>query len=156
MIRNFYFISLLLLVLFSGSCKKNTWIDWKVQNAVWLAENSRKDSIIVTPTGLQYKVLRQGIKGTKPDALKSVRINYTGRLITGDVFDQSQNVSFSVSGMIDGMAEGLKKMNQSGHYILYIPQELGYGSDAQGIRGGKNYVPPYSTLIFDVELLEVY
>lgn len=147
---------LVLLLLILPACKKDSWMDWKAQNKAWLASNSTKDSIHVTPTGLQYKVLRQGIQGTKPDKLKEVFINYKGTLITGDVFEQKDSVEFEVTSVIDGLQEGLQRMNISGHYIFYIPADLAYGDDEQGVRGMKNYVPPYSTLIFDVELLDVY
>ncbi|MBQ7191344.1 MAG: FKBP-type peptidyl-prolyl cis-trans isomerase [Paludibacteraceae bacterium] len=150
-----YTLLIALLVLFGG-CKKNKWIDWKTQNAVWLAVNKQKEGVITTPTGLQYKVLHQGIKGTKPDMLKNVRIRYSGTLITGNVYEPMTESSFAVSDVVEGLAEGLKKMTQSGHYIFYIPQELGYGSNAQGTEGYDSFIPPYSTLIIDVELLEVY
>ena len=138
------------------SCKKDSWLDWKAQNAAFLVRNMQKDSIVTTPSGLQYKVIRQGIQGTKPDELKHVRIRYKGSLITGNVFDQSDDASFAVSSVVEGLKEGLKKMNKSGHYIFYIPQELGYGKEEQGTKGVKNYIPPYSTLIFEVELYDVY
>ena len=147
------------LVMFSlalGGCKKNNWIDWKVQNEAWLAANKTADGVIVTPTGLQYKVIRQGIKSVKPDELKSVTVNYKASLITGFVFEQKDGADFSVSGLISGVAEGLKKMNVSGHYILYIPADLGYGEDEKGAQGSSSYIPPYSTLIFDIELTDVY
>lgn len=148
--------ALCLITAFLPSCKKDSWLDWKAQNAAFLARNMSNDSVQTTPSGLQYKVIRQGIKGTKPDELKHVRIKYTGSLITGDIFDQSDNASFAVTEVVDGFKEGLKKMNKSGHYIFYIPQELGYGKEEQGTQGQKNYIPPYSTLIFDVELYDVY
>ena len=147
---------LVCLTLLTAGCKKENWTDWKVQNEAWLAKNKTAEGVLTTPTGLQYKVLRQGIAGTKPDALKSVRIKYKGSLITGHVFEEQQSADFAVAGVIDGLAEGLKKMNKSGHYIFYIPQELGYKAEEQGTRGYASYIPPYSTLIFDVELTDVY
>ncbi|MBQ4507556.1 MAG: FKBP-type peptidyl-prolyl cis-trans isomerase [Paludibacteraceae bacterium] len=147
---------LLCVILLTAGCKKENWTDWKVQNEAWLAKNKTAEGVLTTPTGLQYKVLRQGIAGTKPDVLKSVRIRYTGRLITGHVFEENEAADFAVSGVIEGLAEGLKKMNKSGHYIFYIPQELGYKAEEQGTRGNASYIPPYSTLIFDVELNDVY
>lgn len=150
------FLVLCVMTAVITSCKKDNWLDWKAQNAAFLARNMHNDSIQTTPSGLQYKVIRQGIQGTKPDELKHVRIKYTGSLITGDIFDQSDNTSFAVTEVVEGFKEGLKKMNKSGHYIFYIPQELGYGKEEQGTVGSKNYIPPYSTLIFDVELYDVY
>ena len=143
-------------LLFLPSCKKNNWMDWQAENEVWLVRNAKQDSIVLTPTGLQYKVIRQGVASIKPDNAKTVVINYKGWLITGDVFDQAENATSAVSDLIQGFAEGLKKMNKSGHYILYIPSNLGYGSAGSGTQGYANYIPPYSTLIFDVTLIDVY
>lgn len=138
-------------------CKKDSWLDWKAQNAAWLAQNRDKDSIQTTSTGLQYKVIRQGIQGTRPDALKTVRVRYKGSLITGAVFEQSEDATFAVSQVVEGLQEGLKRMHKTGIYVFYIPQELAYGSKEQGDRkGSQNYIPPYSTLIFEIELLDVY
>ena len=94
------FLVLLLSVMTVSltSCKKDSWLDWKAQNAAFLVRNMQKDSIVTTPSGLQYKVIRQGIQGTKPDELKHVRIRYKGSLITGNVFDQSDDASLVSSG----------------------------------------------------------
>ncbi len=151
------YLLLFIIVMSVASCKKDNWIDWKVQNEAWLAENKTKAGVVTTPSGLQYKVTRKGIAGVRPDALKSVRVNYTGKLITGAVFESNENVVFQVSSVIDGLAEGLGKMYKSGIYTFYIPADLGYGKDEQGSRSSiNNYIPPYSTLIFEVELLDVY
>lgn len=150
-----WIIAIFLLACLPG-CKKENWVDWKIQNQAWLINNAKQSDIRTTPTGLQYKVIRAGIDGTKPDALKTVLVNYTGKLITGDVFESTDSATFAVSGVIDGLQEGLKKMKKSGHYIFYIPAELAYGDKAQGEKGYSSYIPPYSTLIFDVELLDVY
>ena len=146
----------LMALLFLPSCKKNNWIDWQTENEVWLVSNAKRDSIVVTPTGLQYKVIRQGVASIKPDNDKTVVVTYKGSLITGSVFDSEENVSMAMNELIKGFAEGLKKMNKSGRYILYIPSDLGYGSAGSGTEGYANYIPPYSTLIFDVTLIDVY
>ncbi len=151
-----YLYILCAVVLALPSCKQQNWMDWKVSNTAWLVQNRAKDSIQVTPTGLQYKVIRQGVMNIKPDEEKSVTIDYVGYLINGCVFDSCSNYSSSVSGFVDGFKEGLKKMQKSGHYILYIPYELGYGSDGFGSPGNKNFIPPYSTLVFDITLKDVY
>jgi len=152
----FLLLSIVVCAVSFSSCKKDSWLDWKSQNAAFIAKNATKDSIQTTPSGLQYKVMRQGIKGTHPDDLKHVRIMYKGSLITGHVFDESENTSFAVTEVVEGLKEGLKKMNKSGHYVFYVPQDLGYGKEEVGTRGAKNYIPPYSTLVFDVVLLDVY
>ena len=149
-------VSMLVGLVLTG-CKRDSWLDWKAQNAAWLAQNRDKDSIQYTSTGLQYKVIRQGINGTRPDALKTVRVRYKGCLITGAVFEQNDDATFAVSSVVSGLQEGLKRMNKTGFYVFYIPQELAYGSEEKGDRkGSKNYIPPYSTLIFEVELIDVY
>lgn len=151
-----YLLPLLVICLLLPSCKQDEWTDWKTQNAAWLLQNAECEGVQVTPTGLQYKVLEPGIAGVRPDDIKTVRVSYTGKLITGYVFEQNDNATFAVSGVVDGFREGLKKMHKSGRYIFYIPQELAYGKEEKGVRGYQSYIPPYSTLIFEVTLLDVY
>lgn len=140
-----------------GCTPKNDWADWRAQNEAWMAKNKQNEGVQVTPTGLQYKVIQQGVPGSlKPDNEKVVVINYTGTLITGDVFDLRENYEATVSGFIPGFVEGLKRMNQAGRYILYIPADLAYKADGTGSSGEKNFIPPYSTVIFDITLLNVY
>lgn len=148
-------LALVLLVL--PSCKKESWLDWKTENQLWLVDNAKQEGVIVTPSGLQYKVLREGIPSQpKPDALKSVVVTYKGSLITGNVFDKGEDKSMAVSSLIKGFAEGLCKMSPPAHYILYIPSNLAYDKEGAGTEGIKGFIPPYSTLIFDVELKQVY
>lgn len=127
--------------------------DWKKENDTWLKDNAKKDSIQTTPSGLQYKVVREG-KGEKPSIIDTVEVNYEGRLINDTIFDSSylrgQSISFSLNGVIPGWTEGLQLMSPGAEYIFYIPQELGYGE-----RGASGTITPYSTLIFRVELLSV-
>ncbi len=138
-------------------CKEKEWVDWQAMNQEWLRQNATKDSIVTTPTGLQYKVIRQGIAGSvKPDINKTVVVDYTGSLITGNVFDSGSEYAMAMSSVVKGFAEGLSKMNKSGHYILYIPAELAYGREGHGNEGDDRYIPPFSTLIFDVTLLDTY
>ena len=136
------------------ACKQDNWLDWKAENIAFMDANEKADSIQTTPSGLQYKVIRQGIPNAaaKPDDLKTVVITYKGQLINGYVFDEGVDVALGVSNVVEGFAEGLKKMNVSGRYILYIPYDLGYGESGNGTEGTAAYIPPYSTLIFDVTL----
>jgi len=139
------------------SCKTEKWADWRLENELWLENNkSRVDS--VTPTGLQYKIIAQpSTMDRKPDDLKTVAVTYTGSLITGNVFDsQSSPTTMDVSSVIKGFAEGLKKMTPGSHFVFYIPYDLGYGTEGNGTNLGQGYIPPYSTLIFDVTLHDVY
>lgn len=119
----------------------------------FLAVNKKKDSVMVTASGLQYKIMKLGT-GPKPLATNTVKTHYHGTLIDGTVFDSSvqrgEPVSFPVSGVIPGWIEALQLMPVGSKFKLYIPQELAYG-----IRGGGQAIKPYSALIFEVELLEI-
>lgn len=153
-----YLCLLATLLLALPSCKKDSWLDWKAQNEAWLVNNALQDSVFTTPTGLQYKVLLDGEKGPdiKPDNLKTVNMTYRGRLINGNTFDYGNHTDLQVGTLISGFAEGVKMMRPTAHYELYIPANLGYGSEATGTEGVSGYIPPYSTLIFDVTLHAVY
>lgn len=119
----------------------------------FLTENLKKDGIKSTESGLQYEIVKQGT-GAYPKATDRVQVHYTGQLIDGTVFDSSvergQPAEFPVNGVIRGWVEALQLMPEGSKWRLYIPQELAYGSQGAGAS-----IPPYSTLIFDVELLKV-
>jgi len=119
----------------------------------FLAENAKKDGIFITESGLQYEIITEG-NGDKPSAESTVSTHYHGMLIDGTVFDSSvergQPTEFPVNRVIPGWTEALQLMPVGSKWRLYIPQDLAYG--AQG-SGGK--IPPYSALVFDVELLEI-
>ena len=118
----------------------------------FLAENALKDGIKVTDSGLQYEVLKMG-KGKKPTATDKVKVHYHGTLIDGTVFDSSvdrgEPITFGLNQVIAGWTEGVQLMPVGSKFRFYIPQELGYGAR----EAGK--IPPYSTLIFEVELLGI-
>jgi FKBP-type peptidyl-prolyl cis-trans isomerase FklB len=119
----------------------------------FLAENAKKEGVITTPSGLQYKVLTQG-EGEVPQRTDKVKVHYEGRLIDGTVFDASSKhgtepASFRADQVIKGWTEALTMMPVGSKWQLYIPQELAYGERAAG------QIPPYSTLIFDVELVSI-
>ena len=118
----------------------------------YLAANAKKDSVKVTPSGLQYKVLTTGT-GEVPTATQKVKVNYEGRLIDGTVFDSSykrnQPATFACNQVIKGWTEALTMMPVGSKWELYIPQELAYGDRESG------KIPPFSMLIFTVELLEI-
>lgn len=139
------------------SCKKETWVDWRIENQLWLNQIAEQKGLTPTPTGVCIEVKQQGIPTQAyPDDLKTVCINYTGRLINGNVFDEGEEAYFEVSNLIAGFQEGLKKMTSGAHYILYIPYDQAYGADGSGTEGNPHYIPPYSTLVFDVTLISVY
>ena len=119
----------------------------------YLAENAKKEGIITTASGLQYKVLKEGT-GKQPKATDQVRCHYEGFLIDGTVFDSSvqrgEPAVFPLDGVIVGWTEGLQLMREGGKYRFFIPYKLGYGEGGAGAS-----IPPFATLVFDVELLEV-
>jgi FKBP-type peptidyl-prolyl cis-trans isomerase len=119
----------------------------------FLAENSKKPGINITGSGLQYEVIQEG-SGPKPAPNDTVRVHYEGSLTNGTVFDSSYSrgepTEFSLERVIPGWSEGLQLMNKGSSYRLYIPSDLGYGPQGMGPQ-----IPPYSTLIFEVELFDI-
>lgn len=119
----------------------------------FLKENSKREGIVTLPSGLQYKVLRQG-NGRKPKATDKVECHYEGTLINGQKFDSSydrgETATFGLNQVIAGWTEGLQLMQEGAKYRFFIPYNLGYGE-----RGAGQSIPPYATLIFDVELIAV-
>ncbi len=144
-----------LLAVLLGGCKEDNWMDWKLQNQMWLEQNAQKEGVQTTESGLQYRILYEGnTSDTKPDNASTVICNYTGTLINGYKFDSATNATLSVSGVVEGFAEGIKKIHAHGDIELFVPYELGYGEKGQGSEGSlaATYIPPYSTLIFRVHL----
>ncbi|SGY95194.1 FKBP-type peptidyl-prolyl cis-trans isomerase [Moritella viscosa] len=119
----------------------------------FFAENGKKEGITTTESGLQYEVLTAGTgKQATPD--DTVTVHYTGSLLNGNVFDSSvergEPATFALNRVIPGWTEGVALMNVGSKYKLYIPSELGYGAQGAGAD-----IPPNSTLVFEVELLEI-
>jgi FKBP-type peptidyl-prolyl cis-trans isomerase FklB len=127
--------------------------DYISENEAFLAKNKEKSGVIVTPSGLQYEVVKMGT-GPKPTANSTVKVHYTGTLIDGTEFDSSvkrnEPAQFPVSGVIPGWTEALQLMPVGSKFRLYIPENLAYGASQAG-----DVIKPFSTLIFDVELLEI-
>ena len=119
----------------------------------FLAENAKRAEVTVTASGLQYEVL-VAAEGDKPSRDSTVRTHYHGTLIDGTVFDSSyqrgEPAEFPVSGVIAGWTEALQLMSPGSKLRLYIPHNLAYGE-----RGAGNAIAPFSTLVFDVELLAI-
>ena len=119
----------------------------------FLAENAKKEGIVTLPSGLQYQVLKEG-NGKKPAATDRVKCHYEGTLIDGTLFDSSikrgQPAVFGVNQVIKCWVEALQLMGEGAKWKLFIPSELGYGAQQAG-----ELIPPHSTLIFEVELIEV-
>ncbi len=122
-------------------------------NLKWLANNASKPGVKVLPSGLQYRVVKEGT-GAKPTGKSKVEVHYEGTLIDGTVFDSSykrgQTATFPVMGVIKGWTEALQLMSEGSEWELFIPYQLAYGERGQG-----NDIPPFATLIFKVELIKV-
>ena len=126
----------------------------KMQEEIaFLEKNKQKPGIITTRSGLQYEVLNPGY-GPQPTAQDVVKVHYRGTLTDGTEFDSSysrgQPIEFPLNGVIPGWTEGLQLMNVGSKFRLFIPSDLGYGQEGAG-----SLIPPNSTLIFEVELLDI-
>ena len=125
----------------------------RVAGEQFLADNAKKEGVTVLASGLQYKILTQG-NGRKPKATDSVKCHYEGRLIDGAVFDSSYRrgtpAVFGLNQVIAGWTEGVQLMAEGSKYRFFIPYNLAYGANGAG-----DSIPPYSALIFDVELISI-
>lgn len=125
----------------------------EAENLAFLEENKKAAGVHTTESGLQYEILTEGT-GAKPTAESTVRVHYTGSLIDGTVFDSSVKrgtpAEFPVNGVIKGWTEALQMMPVGSKWRLTIPSNLAYGE-----RGAGASIPPFATLIFEVELLDI-
>lgn len=125
----------------------------KAAGESFLAENAKKEGIVVLPSGLQYQVLKEG-NGKKPSATDQVKCHYEGTLIDGTIFDSSyqrnEPATFGLNQVIAGWTEGVQLMSEGAKYRFFIPYNLAYGE-----RGAGAQIPPFAALVFDVELLKV-
>ena len=125
----------------------------KAEGEAFLADNAKREGVIVTPSGLQYEVLTAA-EGKKPKATDKVKVHYEGTLIDGTVFDSSyrrgEAISFGLNQVIKGWTEGVQLMSVGAKYKFFIPYNLAYGE-----RGAGAQIPPYAALIFTVELLGI-
>lgn len=123
------------------------------EGEAFLAANESKEGVKSTPSGLQYKILKPGI-GAYPKATDKVEVHYEGKLLNGKVFDSSfergQTIQFGLNQVIKGWTEGMQLINEGGEIELYIPYQLAYGE-----RGAGQDIPPYSTLVFKVQLVSI-
>ncbi|HEY6641849.1 FKBP-type peptidyl-prolyl cis-trans isomerase [Povalibacter sp.] len=124
------------------------------EGEVFLRENARKEGVVVTRSGLQYKVITRGSGGRKPTLEDDVKVHYRGRLIDGSEFDstysRSEPYSTNPKMLIEGWAEALQLMTEGSKWELYVPADLAYGDE-----GSPPHVGPNAVLIFEVELLEI-
>ncbi len=119
----------------------------------FLAENAKREKVVTTASGLQYEIIKKG-DGAIPKATDSVTVHYHGTLLNGEVFDSSvqrgEPTTFGVTQVIQGWVEALQLMPAGSKWKLFIPHDLAYGA-----QGAGPSIAPYSTLIFEVELLEI-
>ncbi|MDR2056709.1 MAG: FKBP-type peptidyl-prolyl cis-trans isomerase [Dysgonamonadaceae bacterium] len=125
----------------------------KTENLQFLEENKSKEGVITTESGLQYKVIKEG-KGAKPAETDIVKVDYVGTTIDGEEFDSSikagKPAEFPLNRVVRGWTEGIQLMPVGSKYIFYIPYDLAYGE-----RGKPGSIPPFATLIFEVDLHEI-
>jgi FKBP-type peptidyl-prolyl cis-trans isomerase FkpA len=139
-------IVILLIIISFSACKEDNYIDWKVKNELWLAKNKTQPGVKTTASGLQYKIIDDGrIYDRKPSKSSIIIANFTGKLINDSTFDSGQYYKY-LAAAIAGWQEGLPKIHDGGSILLYIPSNLGYGTDGSGT------IPPHSTLIFKIDL----
>lgn len=123
------------------------------EGKVYLENNGKREGVTTTKSGLQYEVLTEGT-GKSPKATDTVRCHYEGRLLDGTVFDSSyqrgEPADFGLNQVIPGWTEGVQLMKEGAKFRFHIPYLLAYGE-----RGASAQIPPYSTLVFDVELVKV-
>jgi len=123
------------------------------QGEAFLAENAKRPEVVTLESGLQYEVITKG-EGNTPASSDTVKVHYQGSLISGQVFDSSvqrgEPATFGVTQVIAGWVEALQLMPVGSKWKLYIPQQLAYGA-----QGAGQAIAPYSTLIFEVELLDI-
>ena len=125
----------------------------KAAGESFLADNAKKEGVVVLPSGLQYQVLKEG-NGKKPSTTDQVKCHYEGTLIDGTIFDSSyqrnEPATFGLNQVIAGWTEGVQLMSEGAKYRFFIPYNLAYGE-----RGAGAQIPPFAALVFDVELLKV-
>ena len=129
------------------------------EETAFLTENAKKPGITITPSGLQYEIIKSG-SGQKPTEDDSVLVHYDGTFTNGRFFDSSHTrgepAEFKLHEIIPGWTEGIQLMNVGSKFKFYVPSDIGYGEEgARNPYTGEYIIPPYSTLIFEVELLEI-
>lgn len=121
----------------------------KTKGAEFMADNAKKEGVVVTESGLQIETLVEGT-GAQAKDVDKVLVNYKGSLIDGTQFDANDSVEFNVNGVVAGFKEGILSMKEGGKAIVTMPSDLGYGD-----RGAGQNIPGGATLVFEIELLKV-
>ena len=137
-----------------------------MQNDLWLEHNKTQDSVVVTSTGLQYKIIADPMADlgeATPNNTSTVVCDYSLTLINGNVIDKGNSIGFYMGSVVPGFAEGCRKIHNQGDIEIYVPAYLGYDyekknsgnyskAEGTGTEGTTGYIPPYSTLIFKVHI----
>lgn len=167
MSKKYLIYSVLFVLLAFTGCKRNDWADWKVQNEIWLQNNATQPGVRVTSSGLQYKVIADP---TPQDAIvnqtSTIQCDYTVRLINGCIIESNTGAAIPLSSTISGFAEGCHKVHANGDVELYIPAYIGYDAvkfntndyyeaEGSGTEGTQSFIPPYSTLIYQIHICAV-
>ncbi len=136
-----------------NEANRELYKDYIAENEAFLEKNKERSEVTVTESGLQYEVIKMG-SGPKPDAYSTVRVHYVGTLIDGTEFDSSikrgEPAEFPLNAVIQGWTEALQLMPEGSKFKIYLPENLAYGASGAGEQ-----IKPFSTLIFNVELLEI-
>lgn len=139
---------------FIVSSKKAKYDTTLKAGEIFLKTNKLKKGVFTTASGLQYEIIKDSVNGAKPKATDEVTVHYKGTLLNGNKFDSSYDrnepATFGLNKVIPGWTEGVQLMTEGSKYRFFIPYQLGYGD-----RGAGANIPPYSTLVFEVELLKV-
>ncbi len=165
-IRIFTIWTFIICSLFLSGCKQNNWLDWKVQNELWLDDNLRNEGVKESATGLQYKIIADPTpQDARPNTTSTIVCDYTAKLINGYQVDGG-HAQLDLSNTIVGFAEGCHLIHNNGDIELYIPYYLGYdyqksidndeyNAEGFGTEGTSGYIPPYSTLIYTIHICSV-
>ena len=143
---------MVLVQIYMQAAMEKKALRMKAESAKFLEDNKKVEGVQTTQSGLQYKVISSG-KGKSPVATDKVTVHYTGKFVDGKAFDSSVGrdpVTFEVGGVIPGWTEALQLMHEGDKWMIYLPYDIAYGE-----RGSGNDIPPYATLIFEVELIKV-
>ncbi|TAH01741.1 MAG: FKBP-type peptidyl-prolyl cis-trans isomerase [Sphingobacteriales bacterium] len=139
---------------FLTNSKKSKFDSTLKAGELFLKSNKLKSGVFTTASGLQYEIIKDSVGGAKPKATDEVTVHYKGTLLNGKTFDSSYDrkepATFGLNKVIPGWTEGVQLMSEGSKYRFFIPYQLGYGE-----RGAGANIPPYSTLVFEVELLKV-
>lgn len=142
----------LAMARFSQLALEDTQEALTVEGKAYLEEKAKEEGVVVLPSGLQYKIIQEGT-GASPEPADTIEAHYRGTFVDGNEFDSSYDrdepATFPVSRVISGWTEALQLMKVGGKWELYIPYDLAYGA------AGRQGIPPFSTLVFEIELLGI-